>query len=135
MESDMTTATVNMKFNRPTSRKDAYDLNHVKSVSAIVVLYNGKYAGRIVANWSDNPNGSVCTATVSIWLGPLEPMPKCTGRAGGYGYDKISSAISDAINKVIDEDPDKIAPRFSGCGMTEVRKWFEQFGYELFEII
>lgn len=129
----MTTA--NVKFKSSTSRKDAYDLNHVKSVSAIAVLYNGNFAGRIVANWSDNPNGSVCTATVSVWIGPLEYMPKGTGRAGGCGYDKLSSAISDAINKVIAEDPDKIAPKFAGCGMTEVRKWFEQFGYELFGVI
>ena len=37
--------------------KTAYDLNHVKSVSALVLLFNGENAGRMVANYSDNPNG------------------------------------------------------------------------------
>jgi len=119
MESDMTTATVT--FKSVNIKTCVFDLKHVKSVSAIAILYEGKPSGRIIANWSDNPNGSVCTAMVGVWSGPLGEMPKAVGRAGGYGYDKISSA--------------KIAPRFSGCGMTEVRKWFEQFGYELFEII
>jgi hypothetical protein len=133
MESDMTTATVT--FKSVNIKTNVFDLKHVKIVSAIAILYEGKPSGRIIANWSDNPNGSVCTAMVGVWSGPLGEMPKAVGRAGGCGYDKLSSAISDAINKVIAEDPDKIAPKFDGYGMTAVRKWFEQFGYELFEVI
>jgi hypothetical protein len=129
----MTTAT--MTFKSVNIKTNVFDLKHVKSVSAVAILYEGKPAGKIIANWSDNSNGSVCTAMVSIWLGPLGDMPRAVGRAGGYGYDKLSAAINEAISKVISEDPDKIAPKFDGCGMSAVRKWFEQFGYELFEII
>ena len=129
----MTTAT--MTFKSVDIKTCVFDMKHVKSVSAVAILYEGKPAGRIIANWSDNPNGSVCTAMVGVWSGPLGEMPKALGRAGGYGYDKLSAAISIAINKVIAEDPDKIAPTFEGCGMSVVRNWFEQFGYELFEVI
>ncbi len=60
----------------------AYELKHCKSVSAVALSFEGKYAGRIVANWSDNPNGSVCTATVAIWHGPLAELPSTTAKAG-----------------------------------------------------
>ena len=46
--------------------KNIHDFKHVKSVTAIALLKNGKPAGKIIANWSDNPAGSVCTACVML---------------------------------------------------------------------
>jgi len=72
----------------------AYDMSHVKSVKVVCLLdKSGHLAGKIVANYSDNPNGSVCTATFSIWKGELANQPKITTKAAGYGYDKFSSCV------------------------------------------
>lgn len=113
--------------------RSAYDGSHVKGVSAYVLIHpdsdrRGKIAGRIVANHSDNPAGSVCTATVHVWSGPLEPMPATTGKAGGYGYDKLSAAVHDAISRANWTDKPKI-PDFAGAGMSAAARWFESFGY------
>jgi hypothetical protein len=83
--------------------RSAFDMKHVKSVTAWALLYQGKEAGKIVANWSDNRYGSVCTATVVIHDGPLNPPDgygyRGTGAAGGGGYCKFSTAVSQAVNK------------------------------------
>lgn len=73
--------------------KSAYDCSHVKSVKAYLLLWEGAPAGKIVANYSDNPNGSVCTTTLSIWAGPLKSSESQTKRAGGYGYNKFDSCL------------------------------------------
>jgi len=104
--------------------KSAYDLSHVKSVTAVALMFEGQHAGRIVANWSDNPMGSVCTVTVGIWLGPLKDMPKKTERAGGYGYDKLASALEQLFG--------------GGCpggGRSSVWQWLESKGYVVVEVI
>ena len=93
------------------TNKNIFDYSHVKSVSAIALLKAGKHVGKIVANWSDNPNGSVCTAQVCLWDGKISEQIKreksslvnfelavlMIGKAGGYGYDKLSSAIASAL--------------------------------------
>jgi hypothetical protein len=106
--------------------KTAYDLNHVKSVSALALLFNGENAGRMVANYSDNPNGSVCTATVTAWKGPLKDRQGMTGRAGGYGYDKLSSAVFQALRK---SGIDTIKTDGETC------KMFESLGYQVIEVL
>lgn len=95
--------------------KSAFDCSHVKSVRAWAILHDGKgergsdaNAGRIVANFSDNPNGSVCTLTLHFWGGPLEIMPGTTGQAGGYGYDKFSAAMSDALSRAYGLEPEAL---------------------------
>lgn len=113
--------------------KSAFDGSHVKSVSAYVLIHAdsdrpGKVAGRIVANYSDNPNGSVVTATVHVWDGPLAACPSTTGRAGGYGYDKMSAAVYDALDRAEWEGKPTV-PHFNGAGMSEVTRWFESLGY------
>ncbi len=121
--------------------KNIYDYKHVKSVAAISLVFNGKQAGKIIANWSDNPNGSVCTACVMIWDGPLriertekvELMGKieeittnsCTKKAGGYGYCKFSQAVGEAINQT----------QLNGRGEGAVRKFFEDNGYRWDSVI
>ncbi len=109
--------------------KSAYDMPHVKSVKAWAVMFSGEMAGRIVANYSDNPNGSVCTATVGFWNGPLKDTVASTGRAGGYGYDKFSAAVSSALNKIgVKNDVD-------GRGDSSVKSLIEKIGYSVIEVI
>jgi hypothetical protein len=113
--------------------RTAYDLSHVKSVKAWGLLYKGKMAGRMVANYSDNPMGSVCTATVSVWAGPLKPQElyagKGTGTAGGGGYDKLSAAVYEAIEKM------GFAPRKLSHGNGETVTEFEAWGYTVIEVL
>lgn len=109
--------------------KSAYDQIHVKSVKAWALLFNGEMAGRIVANYSDNPNGSVCTATVGFWNGPLKDTNASTGRAGGYGYDKFSAAVSSALNKV------GVKNDVEGRGDSSVKSLLEKIGYSVIEVI
>lgn len=110
--------------------KSAFECSHVKSVKAYAIMFKGENAGRIVANYSDNPNGSVCTCTVHFWLGPLKDKPGTTGRAGGYGYDKLSAAFEDAINRIgvpISE--------VHGVGETAIEKWLNGHGYKTIKVI
>ena len=137
--------------------KSAYELSHVKSVSAYAVTMPSgdgvEIVGKIVANWSDNPDGSVCTCTVSVWSGPLAGLPKATDRAGGYGYCKLSAALCHAIRRGMDaakSDPyvtdaqraelaEINPPTFDGCGMSEHESaaggWFASLGYGLIQIV
>lgn len=129
-------------------RRSAFDLNHVKSVSVFVLLHGGEYAGRIVANWSDNPAGSVCTATVHVWKGPLGELPSSTGTAGGCGYCKLSTAIGDALLRAeyplsprnylsSSDDPQK--KQSPGCmmgvGESAVVGYFSAFGYACHRVV
>lgn len=125
--------------------KNVFDLKHVKGVSAICLLKNGKYVGRIVANWSDNPYGSVCTAQVMLWDGELSEKVKqrhikteffdcdmpvtMIGRARGYGYDKLSAAISKALDK---GGLREFLPVKGGTG--NQRDVFQKAGFEYIEI-
>jgi len=121
--------------------KNIYDYKHVKSVTGIALMYKGKHAGKIVCNWSDNRNGSVCTASVMIWNGPLEIERKRKvelmgetkeltvqfnmAKAGGYGYCKFSQAVGEALGH----------SELNGCGESVVQKFFEENGYEYLSIV
>lgn len=135
--------------------KSAFECKHVEHVTAIALLWEGKKAGKIVCNWSDNPSGTVCTASLSIRRGPLADITNAHGRAGGYGYDKRSAAIADALRRArfwdiipTEEAPFSkqvekstkngkraidIAPVNGGSG--NERAVFERLGYDWFEII
>lgn len=125
------------------SEKNIFDYKSVKNVSAIALLKDGKEAGKIVCNWSDNPAGSVCTAQVFLYgeqygtkkfketLSGVEhefsvPM---IGKAGGYGYDKRSQAIYDALRK---QDLHKVIKVEPASG--NERTAFEAAGFTWFEI-
>jgi hypothetical protein len=128
----------------------AFDLSHVKSVSVLVLLHpdHPGIAGRIVANHSDNPAGSVCTATTHVFGGPLHVLPGITGKAGGYGYDKLSSAVASSINAIrkaksieyrTEEEVAKVRAlpdaRFGGVGESGIAEWFKQYGYRLERVV
>lgn len=125
--------------------RNIFDYKHVKGTTAIALLKDGKTAGRIICNWSDNPAGSVCTAQVMLWDGVISDKIKkehhpsihsdcylpvvMIGKAGGYGYDKRSAAIADAlrIGGIWDLLP------VQGASGNE-RQVFEDAGFVWFEV-
>ena len=113
--------------------KYAHDYSHAKSVTAWGLLYQGKEAGKLIANWSDNPAGSVCAATVWVSAGPLAEwyysFPK-TGRARGYGYDKLSAAVASAFIAA------GVQPRaLESAGNGQTREEFEAWGYTVIRVL
>ena len=111
--------------------RSAYELSHVKSVSAMALTHRGGHAGNIVANWGDSDQGSTCTLTLSIWAGPLKG-DKATGRAGGGGYDKWSAAFDDAARA---SHPEMDIPHLHGCGVNAVIDWLESIKYKCLSVI
>jgi hypothetical protein len=119
-------------------KKLVTDLKHVAGTTAKALIFEGKPAGRIIANWSDNPAGTVCKASVIIWAGPLkdtknENTGTCfnylnIGTAGGYGYDKLSSAVWQCFNNAGVETK-QVKP---ANGQTNEE--FESWGYTIFDI-
>lgn len=124
------------------TNKNIFDYSHVKSVKAYILTDDANnMMGKIIANFSDNPAGSVCTAQIIIWSDSnfgLKPKIKhytseflkgqtfnapLIGKAGGYGYDKFSSAVASAIRNNCTEYP---AIDFDGAGDGKVREWFKQ---------
>ena len=125
--------------------KYIFDYSHVKSVSAWALLdkTTKEPRGKIIANWSDNPNGSVCTVQVIFFddtekLG-LKTAPRkhfktlapLIGKAGGSGYCKFSSAVYEALRPVLHGTEKPIA----GVGEGAVRDFLDTIGLEAFIVI
>jgi hypothetical protein len=98
-------------------------MNGPKSTTAYALIKDNEYAGFIVANWSNNPNGSVCTALVQI------DGKSGIGKAGGYGYCKLSAAVYDAL-KSMNIEPQVVKP---GNGRHEQE--FEDMGYTVLLVV
>ncbi len=114
--------------------RSAFDCKHVKSVSCWALLWRGELAGKIVADWSDNPAGSVCTCTVVIYAGPLAELEKATGNAGGSGYDKLSAAFVSAMGRsnlcdLVSAEVENGLRKVHSAGEAPMRKWLESLGY------
>jgi len=115
------------------------EMKHCAGSTAKAILFEGKPAGRLIANWSDNPAGTVCSASVILWAGPLKDMkhPKTgkefnygnVGKAGGYGYDKLSQAVWQCFNNAGVEA--KVVRPANGQTEEEFTAW----GYEIFTIL
>jgi hypothetical protein len=78
---------------------DIYDL-HSKAfarVSAYVVLHNGERVATIAFKFPADGAGRLYAYV--HWLG----VPMVRGFAGGYGYDKRSAAVADAVRKIPDD--------------------------------
>ena len=127
--------------------KTIYEYTHVKSVSCIVLIdkTSKEIAGKIIANWSDNPNGSVCTAQVIIYnsedrglkakkskqkyYSSDDYMPELAiGKASGYGYDKLWTAIYAAMRKGYDWEFEHRP--FAGVGESGTREFFSLMGLD-----
>ncbi len=64
-----------------------------KSIRALVILNKkGQHVATLQASFSDNPAGSVCL--VNVWHTGPDHIEMQHARAGGYGYDKFSSALA-----------------------------------------
>jgi len=133
------------------NKKSIFDYKHIKSVSVCILTDSkGEYQGKILSNYSDNPNGSVCTSQIILY-GEYEKYPNIKpkvskiptfdlpiskpliGKAGGGGYDKLSASIADAITTNCDIYP-KVT--FGGCGIGSVAKWFkENLNLQLIQIV
>lgn len=118
--------------------KTIKNFKHVEGTTAKALIYEGKPAGRIIANWSDNPNGSVCNASVIVWAGPLKDKkhPKTyrsfdygnIGKAGGYGYDKLSQAVWQCFQNA------GVETVIVKPGNGQTNEEFEHYGYVVFDI-
>lgn len=116
--------------------KNVYDCDAVKHVSVMVLLKEGKSVGKIIAAWSKNRMGSVCTAQVFLYNDPRIRTDEdgisipLIGKAGGYGYDKFSTAVAHALaaggmDKHIRVD----------AGRGTVAHEFREAGYDVIEVI
>lgn len=120
--------------------ENIYDMKHVAGTSAWALLKDGKPCGKVVANWSDNPAGSVCTAMVYVYNGThpdfdREPFDRPAkdvvyGKASGYGYCKLSSAIGQALRQNYNVKTD-----MDWVGESAVIEFFNARGIEVFKII
>jgi hypothetical protein len=85
----------------------------------VIMLANketGEKEGRILARWT---NSGTCYAMVEMYCeNSYSKEYICSeGKAGGYGYDKLSAAISDALHKTgIKYDHDDIKDFTFGNG-------------------
>jgi hypothetical protein len=127
--------------------KNIFDYKHVKSVRVYILQDKTTCGirGKIISNWSDNPNGSVCTTQIISYdhpetvikssedrtIYPLVLENPSMGRAGGYGYDKESSALSQALMK------QGFSVRFSGAGIEsqQCREFFDKYNLEIISIL
>lgn len=119
--------------------KSAFECKHVKAVTAWVLFYGWDEVGRVVANFSDGRNGSVCTCTVAIWKGPLYQEGEArTGKAGGSGYDKFSAAFYEAITSTKQGNKMAMNPNaknLSGCGAAAVESYLVELGYRVIRVL
>ena len=112
--------------------KRVTDMKGPQHTTAWALLFNGKFAGKLIANWSDNRN---CTGSVLIWAGPLDMKENkgfdfsIIGRAGGYGYDKLSQVVWQCFEK------SGVKAKVVRPANGESRAEFEHWGYEVCEII
>lgn len=119
--------------------KRVNEMKHPAGTTAKAIFYNSKFAGRLIANWSDNPAGTTCSASVIIFSGPLAELshPKTgkkldygnIGKAGGYGYDKLSQAVWQCFDNAGIETK-RVKP---ANGQTDEE--FISWGYEIYSIL
>lgn len=126
------------------TKKSAFDCKHVNSVRAwaLASVKDGKpeMVGRVVADYSDNRNGSVCTVTVVAWGGPMNAWHESgmTAKAGGYGYCKFSAAFEEAVRDHATKAgfvPPDGKWELHGRGEGAVRNFLEKLGYTVLEVI
>lgn len=94
---------------------DIYDL-HSKAfarVSAYVVLRDGERVATIAFKFPADGAGRLYAYV--HWLG----VPMVRGFAGGYGYDKRSAAVANAVRKIPDDISGKAGARQAFIEATE----------------
>jgi hypothetical protein len=71
-------------------------LKHFDNFQGCLLFKDGKYFGKILAYWTKTNIGRTCHAYMLIGDGNAETFIGY-GKAGGYGYDKYSAAIYEAL--------------------------------------
>lgn len=129
--------------------KSIYDFAAVKSVRAWVLVHPSeplRRAGTFIAHYSD---GGTCTVQLYLDLSLIKPDDLQTlgltvgdsgswvtfkGKAGGYGYDKLSGALVDALR-----NGGVPHTGYSAFGLEhangETRRFFERLGFTVLEAI
>ena len=67
------------------------------SVSAYAIFHGGVFAGRMVVVYPRDGAG-LLRVSLNFTDGPLKDLPHLYGDASGYGYDKRSAAVRDALS-------------------------------------
>lgn len=108
-------------------RASVHENKTVTRVHAWAILFDGHEAGRMASYCS--PGGTV-TATLSIWRGPLERddvKATFTESAAGYGYDKLSRALTRLLSIYADENADVLDD--------QPIEYLRSRGYDVIEVI
>lgn len=116
--------------------KSAFEYKHVKGTTAWALLYAEDYAGKIVCNQTDNPNGNYVIMDVRIWGGPMNDWTDETITArdgGGCGWDKFSGAFHFAL-RMMKKAPDNL-PNLRGKGERAVQQFLEELGYTVLKVV
>jgi len=111
-------------------RYDFFKHPAVARVSAWLLVFDGKPAGKIIVAFP-NDGAGIVRASVSTFAGPLKDMEWTQGTAGGYGYHKASAAVEDALMRAGIEHED----HFDGRGESEMRRYFESIGYQVWDVL
>jgi hypothetical protein len=118
--------------------KSAFLCPGPERTSAIALLWGGEMAGKIIVAWPRDGAG-VVRATVQLFCGTDAPHgPEYvagSGSAGGYGYDKSSAAILDALRRAGLELVGDHGALNGGCGRSAVWAAFRELGYQVVEIL
>jgi len=85
------------KFAKPNA-KCYRDFENAKGNLAICLLKDGKWAGRILGFWSKS------SSWTSIIFLHGDDTSYRTGKAGGYGYDKLSASIADSARQMVEDN-------------------------------
>ena len=104
----------------------ADEMSGPRSTLVKVLLFDGQPAGDIIGNIGNSGN---FTVTIRIWSGPLRDMPMTTGSAGGWGYDKLSSAVTVALKSA------GVTPLVVDHGNGQTRDEFEKRGYSYWSVL
>ena len=109
---------------------DIYRHPAVSRVAAYALMLEGDIVGRVIVAFPEDGAGIV-RASVAAFQGSLSTFDRMSGSAGGYGYDKRSTAVWDALNRAgVPNLPD-----FGGRGEGTMIEAFKGLGYQLESIL
>jgi len=117
-------------MSRKPSTFDIYRHPAVSRVAAYALLEDGQVVGRVIVAFP-NDGAGIVRASVSAFSGTLAAYDRMNGSAGGYGYDKRTTAVWDALNRAgVPNLPD-----FGGRGEGTLIEAFKGLGYQLESIL
>jgi hypothetical protein len=122
-----------MQVFRGNIMKPSFDIyNHpaVKRVSVYALMLEGDLVGRVIVAYP-NDGAGIVRASVAAWKGSLAGFDRMNGSAGGYGYDKRTTAVHDALYRA--KVPGLVA--FDGRGETCMEDAFKGMGYQLVSVL